>query len=388
MPRLSKTHAQALSELRDIGARSLDPTRMGQALIQRLERAIGWDGYRLFGVDGRTLLINRLISSSDNDHRARREWLEEVYLDDRALPYLHFSEIARARLRAVAYQPVQEQSWGYPAHMLAGIDPSEHTSYYFESESPVGGTLHATFESNNRQIAVLQAYRRDPNAQFRPTDVALMQLAAPIVGQALGTAMAREHAFDHRTATTAPSGIVLIGPDFDIEFSTPAGENWLDRLRAAEPDGATPLPAALWSAVKGLGQQSAGALRVSAMTADGPVTVEASAGGPGMTAVVVTPQHPESPSAPPAHWGLTRQQEQIAMQVVAGASNREIAGRLFVSEHTVEWHLRQIFRALDLSSRTQLQARYFRDAGLAHYQDAAVDDTGVHTLKDARKPVS
>jgi DNA-binding CsgD family transcriptional regulator len=372
MPRLSKDHAQALTELRGVAGRPLPPDGMGGALIGALERAIGWDGYRLFGVDPRTLLINRLLSASDNDHRARREWLEEVYLDDRTLPYLQLPTIIRARLRGVAFQPTQDQSWGYPRAMLSGIEPDHHWTYYYESESPIGGTLHGAFEAHGRQIAVLQAYRRDPNAHFRPKDVALMQTAAPIVGEALGTALDRERALTERNPS-APSGIVLIGPDRTIEFSTPAGDAWLERLRASERDEVRSLPAAVWSVVKGLAMQDQPALRVATMTLEGPVVLEASAGGNGTTAIVVTPQRPEPRLEPPTHWGLTPQQNQIAMQVIGGASNREIAGALFVSENTVEWHLRQIYRALDLSSRTQLQARFFRDVGLEVYQDSGAE---------------
>ncbi len=372
MPRLSKDHAQALSELRGVAGRVLPPDRMGSALVGVLERAIGWDGYRLFGVDPRTLLINRLLSASDNDRRARREWLEEVYLDDRTLPYLQLPAIIRAGLRGVAFQPTQAQSWGYPDTMLSAIEPERHWSYYYESESPIGGTLHSAFELNGRQIAVLQAYRRDPKAHFRPKDVALMQAAAPVLGQALGTALERERSLAERNQS-APSGIVLIGPDRVIEFSTPAGDAWLEQLRESEPDEEHSLPAAVWSAVKGLEMNDDPAMRVAAMTPEGPVELEASAGGNGSTALVVTPKRPEPRLEPPTHWELTPQQNQIAMQVIGGASNREIAARLFVSENTVEWHLRQIYRSLDLSSRTQLQARFFRDAGLEVYQDPGTD---------------
>ncbi|MCA9860956.1 MAG: hypothetical protein KC438_14600, partial [Thermomicrobiales bacterium] len=179
MPRLSKDHAQALAEVRSIASRPFAVDQMGRELLRPLQRAIGWDGYRLFGVDSRTLLINRLISASDNDRDARREWLEEVYLDQRTLPYLQLPVIARARLKGVAYQPKQDESWGYPSAMLESIDPHKHWIYYHESESPIGGTLHATFESAGRQVAVLQAYRRDLNRAFRPKDVALMQAASP-----------------------------------------------------------------------------------------------------------------------------------------------------------------------------------------------------------------
>ncbi len=373
MPRLSKEHAQALSAVRTVSTRPLSPDRLGAELLAPLQRAIGWDGYRLFGVDSRTLLINRLLSASDNDRVARREWLEEVYLDKRTLPYLQLPEILRARLKAAAYQPLQEQSWGYPTAMLEGTNPRQHWQYYFESQSPAGGTLHAAFESAGRQIAVLQAYRRDPNRSFRPKDVALMQAAAPAIGQALGNALVREQALAAVSENPA-SGIVFVGGDRSISFATPAGIEWLRHLRSVEPGALEGLPTAVWSAAKGLAGHDAAALRVATMSAIGPVILETSDGGDGTTAIVIMPDRAQPSLEPPEHWGLTRQQNQIALQVISGASNRDIAERLFLSEHTIEWHLRQIYRALDIASRTQLQARFFRDVGLPRYQEPATTE--------------
>ena len=53
---------------------------------------------------------------------------------------------------------------------------------------------------------------------------------------------------------------------------------------------------------------------------------------------------------------LTAQEQRVAEAVRRGASNRDIATDLFLSPKTVEFHLRQIYRKLDVHSRTQLVA--------------------------------
>jgi DNA-binding CsgD family transcriptional regulator len=51
---------------------------------------------------------------------------------------------------------------------------------------------------------------------------------------------------------------------------------------------------------------------------------------------------------------LTAQEVHVAQLVAEGLSNRDVAGQLFLSPRTIDFHLRNVFRKLGISSRTEL----------------------------------
>ena len=51
---------------------------------------------------------------------------------------------------------------------------------------------------------------------------------------------------------------------------------------------------------------------------------------------------------------LTPQELQIALRLAAGRTTRETAAALFLSPKTIEYHLRNIYRKLEIGSRSEL----------------------------------
>ena len=56
--------------------------------------------------------------------------------------------------------------------------------------------------------------------------------------------------------------------------------------------------------------------------------------------------------------GLSPREEEVAGLVASGASNKEVASALYVNAKTVEYHLANIYRKLDIRTRTDLALRW------------------------------
>jgi len=75
--------------------------------------------------------------------------------------------------------------------------------------------------------------------------------------------------------------------------------------------------------------------------------------GPGLFEKAIA-KIPTPPASPPPSWtDLTPREQEVLRLIAAGASNREIATRLYISEGTVKNHVTRILSQLGLRDRTQ-----------------------------------
>jgi len=80
--------------------------------------------------------------------------------------------------------------------------------------------------------------------------------------------------------------------------------------------------------------------------------------GPGLIEKAIAPTSPTTPAQQPTHLppelaGLTAREREVLSLIVAGASNREIAESLYISERTVKNHITHILSQLNVRDRTQ-----------------------------------
>jgi DNA-binding NarL/FixJ family response regulator len=92
-----------------------------------------------------------------------------------------------------------------------------------------------------------------------------------------------------------------------------------------------------------------------------PIIRELDSGSYSMQSYVPT----ENGADPPARAiGLSAREAEILKRVSAGRSNKEIARELWLSEHTVKYHLTHIYQKLEVRGRTEA-ARFAFEHGLA-----------------------
>lgn len=166
----------------------------------------------------------------------------------------------------------------------------------------------------------------------------------------------------HPAARPGPV-VLLLSAALDVLGQTPQTLEYLSRL-VPPPPGAPPIPAGAYNVAAQLLSVEEGvdanppfarvhlaggrwlSLRAARLAPDGPiaVTIEESAPAERMALFVRAV-------------GLSARESELLGHLTTGADTRDVAGRMFVTEHTVQDHLKSIFAKTGTRTRRALLAR-------------------------------
>lgn len=214
----------------------------------------------------------------------------------------------------------------------------------------------------------LDLWRAGAGATFDEDDATLLAAIAPSVTQALRECQARTFvspAVSHRREL-GPA-VLLLDDELTVTGQTAATQSWL-RVLVPAPEGHTPIPASVYNvaaqllAVEHDVDRHRPAARVH--LADGFwVTLRAArlsqpGSEAGSIAVTIEETSPvdrlEVFSRAAA---LTAREAELLGHLARGSDTRDLAERMFLSEHTVQDHLKSIFAKTSAHSRRTLLSR-------------------------------
>lgn len=293
------------------------------------------------------------------------EWLaHEYYSDD----FNKMADVARSE-RGVA-----------TLHDATGGDPNRSRRYQ-QAIIAYGGEqeMIAGLRTPSGDVwGSLGLYREKGRALFDADDLAFVRAIAPHLAEGARRALLFGEA-THPEGPEAP-GLVVLGGDGSVESMTSGVERWLDELPDGDWDKGD-LPSAVHAVAGQALRTTAGAgapgeiafARVLSRTGRWIVLHGAAlvSDGSRRAAVIVEPAHPARiiPLLMAAYQ-LTDREQTVTRLVLQGSSTADIARSLFISPHTVQQHLKNVFEKTGVRSRRDLVGKIF----FSHYEPRVRDN--------------
>jgi DNA-binding CsgD family transcriptional regulator len=209
----------------------------------------------------------------------------------------------------------------------------------------------------------IKAYRDSDDTSFAERDLELLGQ----VGPTLGSALRRRAGGDREDPASAPSspGVVLLDPDLRAVSWTAGAREWIDAMPLAGLFAAWGiLPAVIYpvAAIARSKNESGGAHALE-RTADGRwVRIEAAPleGQPDAQIAVTlrAATSTETFDLLCRAYALSRREREVVATLQGGLDTRAVSARLCISPHTLQDHLKSIFRKTGAHSRRELLARF------------------------------
>jgi DNA-binding CsgD family transcriptional regulator len=352
-----------VDEIDLIGARGLPRKEFFAELSLRLRNLIGNDAScwhtldphtRLMTSDSPDELIERGIFAPDEAQAAGELLLRSEYIVEDVNT---FAGLAARRV------PV-----GTLNHVTRG-DPQRSARYRdLLLPADIPHELRAAFVIRGRVWGAVHIARRAASGPFEQRDVDALAGVAGAIARGIRASL-RFDAARRATGVEAP-GLVVLGPQDEVELITPPARQLLALMRPDRPayaDDAMPTSVlALASFVRGAPEAGQGGSNVVTVPgSDGWITLHASLPAPPdnrrVAVVLERASGARSATVRLEAFGATAREREVATLLARGLSRAEIAEALVLSPHTVEDHLKSLYEKLGVASRQELVARLFLD---------------------------
>jgi DNA-binding CsgD family transcriptional regulator len=353
---------KAFSEIKRLAAANLEGPELLRRVAERLHKAMPFEAYCASTVDPASRLITYGIAEGmggEEDGDSGNVYLDRIYFEE-DLPVM--AEMLRKR-RTV--QLLSETTKGTLERSLRYRELLKPNGFGYE--------LGGAFVDGNLWGG-MDLIREEGDPDFDGAEAALVKRIAPHVGAGLKAAALRARAATEQDAPEVP-GVLTIDRSGSVVSHTPSAEHWLRELENLGPRWRhESLPLAVRMVHGALrhalspGSDSEHNLiprvRVRGrsgrwLALHGSLT-ESSGGRPGETVIVIGPARPEEVAwLTLAAYGLSPREEEVVELVVRGYTNRRISQTLFISEHTVQRHLSNIFEKVGVRTRKNLLKRLY-----------------------------
>lgn len=340
----------------------LETEGLHRAVIARVREAVPFDGYCAHDIDPASWLPVRQYLDAP-DYGQGTDLIELLVFHDDVNDF-----------RTLAASP---RKVGLLSEATGG--DLDRSMRYRELLRPCGFgfDLRCAYADRRQPWGGISVFRERGSPDFSAADVALLSRLAPHIAAGLRSAALRT-AVPAETAPNGP-GVLVIDHDGRVSHFTSEAERWLRDLDDLDPawrEGGR-LPVVILAAIAALHRtlhpvterDLAFSPEVRARTRDGVwLQLRASLAQPvdgheGDTIVVMEPLGPRAVTwlRANAH-GLTPREMEVVDLVARGASTRRMADVLFISDYTVQDHLKRIFEKTGVRSRRELVQRLYLEA--------------------------
>jgi DNA-binding CsgD family transcriptional regulator len=353
---------RTFSEVKRLCCAGLDGLALLDEVIERLRRVVPFEAYCASTLDPASGLITHALAKEMGGTDEAAVFFERLYFE-------HHQSVRRMADARQSVALLSETTGG----------DLERSARYLEYLRPLGLAyeMRGAFTSGGYLWGSMDLIRESGSPDFKPREANLLRRIAPHLGNGLKTAALRGQTSVEEGGTNVP-GVLTLDYRGNVVQYTPAAECWLRDLEDLGPGWREwdNLPRAVRTVVLSLRRalsperdrdgESVPSLRARArsgrwLTLYGSLT-EATPERRAETVIIMEPAKPEEllPFSMSAY-GLSPREEELVNLIVRGLSTTRISRTLFISEHTVQNHLRSVFEKVGVSSRGELVKRLFFD---------------------------